>query len=734
MPITLYINNYKIDIENAAISQTKQVNDIASLSDRQTNYTNRIRVPKTANNKKAFGYATIPGNLSPYPYQKNECSMYSDTGECYVYKGWAIISDAGDYYEVVIYDGIIDLYKAIENKSLSDMGLNELNHEKDVPTVVNSWTVEQKNFRYLVVDYNGKTGDTFNGEINIDYLVPSVWVPYLWQKIQSYFGVVFQGTLFDTLYFRNLYMSYPKGLSSVDSETLIYQANDNTFEDTTDNGRYLKYLSTEVYDIASDFNGVHLRMPETGKYRITVEANVFNILQYKGAIKIGINSVGVPPNQLTSSEYLIDTYNSNQDFTASKLIEVNANDTVALSFVKSPNESGNYNFYAYAPEEYSGTFINVTIHRVIPNQINFGYALEQFSVKDFVNEIVQRFALTMYKDKYTNTYLFLTPEEMIQNAEYVDWSDKFHGGHTENYTYNAYARENYFKYNYNDKEGNYNDGFIGIDNINLADKKDVVKSKLYSPERFPVQMFPNKTVSVFKLWDKEIKETEAGLETEYKTLDNRFYFMYGDYKSYPTVGLASAYNVISETLEQSATVNSIFLGSFSGLTFKDMVQLFYHPMAKILNRFSMVKAQMYLSESDVANLDFKKLYYIKQLSNYYMINKIVDYVPKRLCTVELIRVIYAGEPELITDNEAIKILSAVRSSQYEYSVNYSLSYDLSDGQVLKFETSINGNVWVDINQDTSNVSFAFVNLQGYPSNYIRITDVVNNVSSQPYPL
>lgn len=727
MPITLYINNYKIDIENAAISQTKQVNDIASLSDRQTNYTNRIRVPKTANNKKAFGYATIPGNLSPYPYQKNECSMYSDTGECYVHKGWAMISDAGEYYEVFIQDGIIDLYKAIENKSLSDMGLNELNHEKDVPTVVDSWTVEQKNFRYLVVDYNGKTGNTLNGEINIDYLVPSVWVPYLWQKIQSHFGVTFHGNIFNTLYFRNLYMSYPKGLSSVDSETLIYQANENTFDFSNIwGGQYVKYISTEVYEILSDINGVHLRLPETGLYRIAVEGRIYTSLTYKGAVKIGVNSIGIEPQNLTSSEYLIEQFNHNEDFSDSKLIEANANDTIALAVVKSPNENGNYNFFV---QNGGSNYITVTIHRVIPNPISFGDALAQFSVKDFMAEILQRFALTMYKDKYSNTYLFLTPEEMIQNAEYVDWSDRFHGGHTENYTYNAYARENYFKYNYNDKEGNYNDGFIGIDNINLADKKDVIKSKLYSPERFPVQMFPNKTVSVFKLWDKEVKETEAGLETEYKTLDNRFYFMYGDYKSYTGVGLASAYNVISETLEQSATVNNLFLGSFNGLTYKDMVQLFYFPLAKILNRFSMVKAQMYLSESDVVNFDFKKLYYIKQLSNYYMVNKIDGYMPNKLCTVELIRVIYAGEPELITDNEAINILSAIRSSQYECSVNYQLNYALDAGQVLKFQTSMTGNSWQDINQDTGNASFAIVNLEGYPASYIRIVDELNNVTS-----
>jgi hypothetical protein len=41
------------------------------------------------------------------------------------------------FYNLTIYDGNIDLYKAIENTTLGDLNLTGLTHTKDVATVVN---------------------------------------------------------------------------------------------------------------------------------------------------------------------------------------------------------------------------------------------------------------------------------------------------------------------------------------------------------------------------------------------------------------------------------------------------------------------------------------------------------------------------------------------------------------------------------------------------------------------
>lgn len=61
----LYINGQLADLDsNQAIAQTKQVNDLNSLDNRQTNYTNKFKLPKTANNIRIMGYLTLAGNNS----------------------------------------------------------------------------------------------------------------------------------------------------------------------------------------------------------------------------------------------------------------------------------------------------------------------------------------------------------------------------------------------------------------------------------------------------------------------------------------------------------------------------------------------------------------------------------------------------------------------------------------------------------------------------------------------
>lgn len=203
MPLILYINGERADLEaGQAIARTLQVNDLNSLDSRQASYTNKFKLPKTANNTRIMQFLTLPGNTSAVPYQKNECSLYSDNGECFVYKGRAVVTDGGDSYDVVVYDGIIDLYKAIENKTLAAIDLSDLEHEKSVAEVTGSWNVAANlPYRYILADYNGNTGDTAASPamVNIDYLVPAVNVAWLWEKIFTHHEMSYAGSIFESI-------------------------------------------------------------------------------------------------------------------------------------------------------------------------------------------------------------------------------------------------------------------------------------------------------------------------------------------------------------------------------------------------------------------------------------------------------------------------------------------------------------------------------------------------------
>jgi hypothetical protein len=192
----LYIAGRKIELsEKTKVAQTKQANDLISLNTRQTNYTNRFKIPLTSSNKKAMAFLGIVGSTSQLPYQRNEAYLYSESGECFIYNGFAVIKSTNQKeYDVNIYDGNIDIYKSIENKNLSFLDLSEITHQKNLTNVLDSFT-SNLNYKYIIADYNGKAlYDTT--KINIDYLVPSVKVKYLWDKIFSEFGYTYSGSVF----------------------------------------------------------------------------------------------------------------------------------------------------------------------------------------------------------------------------------------------------------------------------------------------------------------------------------------------------------------------------------------------------------------------------------------------------------------------------------------------------------------------------------------------------------
>ncbi|GGB84052.1 hypothetical protein GCM10007424_25070 [Flavobacterium suaedae] len=735
MSLLLYINGQLTDLDSKQhIAQTKQINDLNSISNRQSNYTNRFKLPKTANNIKIMGFLSLPGSNTTTPYQKNECFLYSESGECFVYKGWAKITDAGDNFDVVIYDGIIDLQKIIENKKFSDIDLSELNHTKNVATVTQSWVGTDAPYRYILADYGGKTGKTYLGEVNIDYLVPSVSVSYLWDKIQEQFGLTFTGSVFETEYFKNLWMTFPKGVSIEDNSPVLYECDDNSFARNGAN-HYIKCNSAVTNELEfADEEQFHLQIEETGLYRIDISGNI-NAYSYTGTsvtpypfkIFYAKNVQGTPAGNVPVYNYSTIQNNiaPNSDFTIPPfLVNLNANDTLAL-LIQRVNPTSNFHID-------NNSAVTVSITKLNDTNIDFSNGLSEFSIKDFIKEIVHRFALTMVKNSYTGVYNFITLEEQLQNAPTADWSDKYISIENENYIYGQYAQQNFFRYQYNDKESDYNDSYIGIDNVNITPKRDVIKSKIYSPQQNNV-VYLNEFSHRYNLWEKEIDDDD---QVSYKSLDKRFYFLRANTASYGDLGFNAPFSIYSDKLTESTTVSSIYKESFYRLSFGEIIQDYYSPLSRILSHSVIVNAKLWLTETDIANFDFIKLYYIEQLGSYFIVNKITNYVPGKSTKVELIKVIYGEAPNLISDYKEIKITNVNILENNNYEVEYELSYTPQYGSSLKFESSSNTINWEEAD-DSATLNYngpVTINLSGQSSAYIRIKDNVSSVYSEPYKI
>jgi hypothetical protein len=689
MSLILYINGSRADLATGqVIAQTRQVNDLNSLQNRQAGYTNKFSLPKTAHNIKILQFLTLPGSSSNVPYQKNTCSLYSHTGECFVYNGWAQITDGGDSYECVVYDGIIDLYKAIENKSLADLDLTGLSHDKNPETVAATWAESHSgNFRYIIADYNGNLNYHADGTgiyVNMDYLVPSVKVSWLWQKVFDVFndGLQPTGSIFSMPEFTNLWMTFPKGvMQGEDQETEVFLSEGITLQ-STNLGNWTRFLiplvpvenlNTQYASLTGLYNK-HIKVRQSGNYRLEFSGS-FNITR-DVMVKIGLNTQNTPVLNISNTILLNARQPGEADFTYSHVMQLNANDTICIVLDQFDREFDFRN---------DGNSMQVRLVHLQDYRVDFAQAFADFSIRDFLNEVVHRFGLTIFKDKYTGNYRFATPEELLETAQTINWSRRFITKESEDYMTGSYAQRNLFTYAYNDKDASYNDGHIEVHNRNLPEVKTLFKSKIYSPEPQPVP-FHTRTLNVYKMWERQPSEEQQEgtgdtiIVTKYKPLDKRYYFMY-------CTRDPQTWHAKSGTTQFYQSSSGAWFESFSGLRFKDAVQNYYAPIANMLNRSLIVKAQLYLSENDIANFDFNKFYYIEQLGGSFLVNKINNYVPGKPTMCELIRIrrgFYSQLPLHITAIQAIQGEEGNQQiqvhfiSQLQEGTNITLQYQTED--------------------------------------------------------
>lgn len=589
----LFILGQEIELkDDGKLAQTKQVNDILSLSTRQTNYTNSFSIPRTAKNIRTFEGLGIIGNDSNIPYQKNVASLFSDSGECFVFEGWAIISDTAKDFKCNIYDGNLEVYKVIENKTLADLDLADLSHSKTTAEVVSTFD-NSKPYKYIVADYNG-LALYYTDKINIDSLVPSVKVSWLVSQIETYSGFAFNGSFKTNPDYLNLFMTYPKGTPSNLGTTVVYSGGVLT------GGLGVTVAAGEIFTVSDNMT---LNISLSANYGFagdkTPEGAAFAYVFY-------INDLIYRAVDYSDTFVSTDVFN----------IILNLGDVFR------------YEYFTYSmPAEYTLT-TDINIIKYNSLTIDFLDELKGMTIKDFLNEIIWRFGLTLFKEKYNKVYDFKSISEITDFTNTIDWSDKFVSKESEKYIFGSYAQNNWMRYKYNDDNANHNDGYLSINNKNLDDTKTIIQSKIYSPElSFSKNL--GFTSRVYKLWDKEPKDDGT---TNYKLLANRFYFMRSVEKTF-----ATTVTIGSPSLLTSQTITAAPIESFAGLTFAEIISKYYPDIKKILNKSQVLNVRLNLKDSDVSDIDFSVPYYFKQLGGSFMLNKISNFVPNKETTVELIR-------------------------------------------------------------------------------------------------
>jgi hypothetical protein len=619
--VELIINNQPIELPSETkIKFTKQIADIFDLAQVSVSFTNSFEFEKTPQNTVAMQQLGISGDSSNIPYIKNDAQLKIN-GFDLISKGWFNVSGTDSKYKGSILDGMVDFFKAIENKTMGkDLDLSNFNHEKLLSTVVASFTNEY--YKYIIADYGGKV--LFEDGINIDYLAPSFSVRKLWELIFSTFG--FNCDYTNLSYLDGLYITYPKEVSQGQvNETIatlvrnffasqdIVHAGGNSYW-----GSALRQWDSSTIIEGSLIDNWKYTIPETTSYNFDLTSEMYVIYRRPSRANRNTNPrVDILKNGAIIgsilSDFVTDVPGVGDPRNMNFNLQCNAGDIIEMVVSAPDGLQINGNFYRSYEWRHNNT--EFIISKTDLGTTILENELKDFLIKDFIKEQLWRTGLTPILNKETNTVEFITLDSRIDFDNAQDLSHTFTERTSEIYT-NDYAQKNIFKLKNNVDTDNQGDGFLYVFNKNIDDEKIIANSKIYAPDKKIVTEFINGVrTNQYKIWEAEAKDDNGTVVIDYKGLSGRFYFIrYFDQ--------AGSFKMISEILNDETVVSSIPVGINTNTLFEEAVYNNYQEYQKIFTNFRVHTISQALTENDFIHMDLTKPFFFKQENAYYICNKI----------------------------------------------------------------------------------------------------------------
>lgn len=584
--VRLHIDGKDLQV-NGRFQYTRQVADIGDIETSNSNHTNSFSIIRDNNSTRAFKGLGLNGSESNIPYSLFGGKLYVEEIPVLDNNGWAKINETNQSnFKVSIIDGNIDFWKAIEGVTLADIDLSEANYSKTREGIIDSFTSPYQ--KYLIGYY--AKDQTYRDGYDINLLNPAISEKYIFDQIFAHIGMTYElSPVIDSWL---VIGRSPE--SAISSEMVIYiealggvrihpyNANINQFDFTFEN---------EYFEDAS-FNETtqRIEIEKAGNYKFDVNWTTLEA-------RYGIQERGQMP-------YIIDLpidhfievngirYNFNEE------IYLQPSDLIYLRFRPIDNQR-------LKELGIDGSIISVLeatswdyyfdMSRLDVVRYSFSDELGKMTAKEFVKQIMHRYALTLFYENRKAT--FLTIDERL-SADVEDLDDYFVEVENEKYVFLDYAQYNYLKMKYADDGDDFNDGVLSSDNVNLDFEKAIIESFTYSQD----------INGVMEMW------TFKGQDVPYEQIKGRYFSVRADVR-WETIQLRDGLDSIP------SYVGDIAFVVFEETGFRYFGNIYYKGFEnKILKRSKMQNVKLDMPFSKFINLDLKKVFYIQQEN--FLINKI----------------------------------------------------------------------------------------------------------------
>lgn len=523
----LFLNKKRIDLDKTSIVRKIRIADVFNVSERKSSFSYTVKLPRTANNIRVLDMLGVEGNTSRKPYEKIRADYIVDNVNI-VQNGYAVVRS--EKFEINIFDGIISLGVLFGDKLISDLPLDDLNHELTVSNYVGSFSNEG-GFIYANADFGRGAGE-FKGfnevvvpvplsevlAINIEKQAPSVFVHTLFRRLFESNGLNLIGGFFneDKDYLKELItpsLGYEVDLFGLENEKIARfrsGKNKGSFELSYDyvgvNSLFELKEKESNGDFEVDVNG-DLKVNKTGSYRI----------DYSVGLERSVKGVQSSLTILVNGSFY-RAFNLSDDLTEERVdISLIEGDVVKFQYLN--YRGGDFEEQEEGGDDYEYTAIidfdvNVQGGKQIIKPVDY---LPEMKQLDFFKDIVERYGLILHPISGSENFEFRQIESVLKdkkNAE--DWTDKLTYKKSESYS-SGYAKKNNGIYQYDDDDENLDqNGFFEVDDENASAEDNVIESGF----KIPLKSEYNEDIDVYYLpiW-KDEKEVKINILQEYQPLE-----------------------------------------------------------------------------------------------------------------------------------------------------------------------------------------------------------------------
>lgn len=648
----------------------------------QSDFSTNFNLPNTLRNSAFFEQCFLSTSISTKPYAYINIRVYSNNIEIYpnallVVKEHNYKFESFESINVFIVSGIVNLKTLIGDKKMVDLETPNIAPSTSFLGTLSTASSFDDDYNRGYIYTLVNRGQFPSSQVPDDLVLPDYYAGKIFETIFENVGVAFE---FETEppQWRKLLISsgeIPKiPISNFINNTKGTAGTTGVvnyvMEFDVENVRFLPITKNTVNN---NFNSNGYRPSETALYKIKLRYNA----RASANVFFAFAGYRLPPVtntfQFFEVEFFVQLFQFLNQFplpqheTGGVIADARIHDLIME--VEAVDDARYYS-------------VSLPTNLLLPN-------IKQW---DFIKEMCVRFGLVPSYDLWNKKIVF----RIFNNLEFYnvlqDWSDKVDFTQEVNtfFTLENFSKQNFFL-NASAEDVELDSAFLLQDNETIEQEKEVFVSSFALPNFDVYGNLINEipSVPIFQISNSDILDLDVFTAKYTKNKTNFRLMFLPDTKTNFFYAVVSHRRVISSPALVS--VSNIFVCKIENLDWQSILTNYYKIYTKMLDKTLRKQVYILLNETDILNLDFLKVVWIKELNGYWYVNKIEQFesadTPVR---IELIR-IFDVEGITIGNglrfdgvNDYVSIPCPSNSSlDFEYTDNFSFSVfvkpDLTEG-------------------------------------------------------